>query len=92
VLNGDASTTGLLHVEAGFWLFLTLGVGYSRTLWGDGFDGNSLQLFAGAPVPFAEAFDAGMLFAEPYYRPAFGLASGDVLHELGLMLKFTTFE
>jgi len=87
-----AETTGLAHAEAGVWLFATWGIGYSRRLWGRAFDGDSLELFVGEPLPFAEAFDSGMFFAEPYYRPTFGLSSGDVVHELGLMLKFTTFQ
>jgi hypothetical protein len=91
-LWSEPDTTGVLHAEAGIWLFATLGVGYSRRLWGDAFDPDSAHLFVGAPVPFAEAFDAGMFFAEPYYRPMLGLHSADVTHELGLKLKFTSYE
>jgi hypothetical protein len=91
-LYSEPDTTGFAHVEAGIWLFATLGVGYSRRIWGDAFDPNALHGFVGAPVPFAEAFDAGMFFAEPYYRPALGLHSGGLTHELGLMVKFTSYE
>ena len=92
LLDADTGTTGLAHVEAGAWLFAAFGLGYSRRLWGEAFDANNLSFFIGAPVPFAEAFDAGMFLAEPYFRHNRGLANGSVVNVLGLMLNFTTFE
>ena len=91
VARAERDTT-FLHVEAGTWLFAALGVGYSQRITGDGFDANVIQLFIGEPIPFMDAFDAGMLFVEPYYRPSLGLSHTHLQHELGVMLKFTTFQ
>jgi hypothetical protein len=92
VLTAESGTTGLMHFEAGAWFLAAFGVGYSQRLWGGAFDEINLHTFIGFPAPLAEVSTHRMFYIVfPYYRPMLGLASGNVVHEIGLMVKFSTF-
>jgi len=83
------------QLEASIWHGVSVGIG-AGYLWGDS-AGPTWHLFVGAPVgddwlpealrPFRS------VYVEPYYRLAgIGPTGTDLLHEVGLLLKVTTFE
>jgi hypothetical protein len=81
--NGPA--VWLPYVEAGTWLFLNAGLGYSTAIVGDGVTHHA-HVFLGLPL-------LPNPIIEPYYRPAFRLAGdpGPTIHEVGLLLKYSTY-
>jgi hypothetical protein len=73
------------YVEVGAWLYMNVGVGYSLST-REPFGGASgVHVFLGFPFPIASR-----VFVEPYYRPLF--AAPGVVHELGLLVKWTTWD
>jgi hypothetical protein len=84
-----ASATGpavvLPYAEAGGWLLFNVGIGYSAAIRAES-STHYAHLFLGLPLyPFP--------IVEPYYRPAFRLggAAAPTIHELGLLLKWSTY-
>jgi hypothetical protein len=80
--------TLLPYVEAGAWLLLNVGVGYSIDVTHGSAaptEGSGFHLFLGEPIPLF-----GTSYVEPYYRATF--IGPDALNELGVMVKWTTWD
>jgi hypothetical protein len=75
--------------EAGLWLLVNFGVGYSLGL-GPDVPRDNWHWFVGVPIPVsALSDDEAAIFVEPYYRPTMAIDSGaPTLHELGLLVKW----
>ena len=75
--------------EAGIWLLVNFGVGYSLGL-GHEVPRDNWHWFVGVPIPAsAISDDEAAIFVEPYYRPTMAIDSAvPTLHELGLLVKW----
>jgi hypothetical protein len=72
------------YVEAGAWLVLNVGGGYSLGTGGPN-GASGFHLFLGLPF----LLPTSSFYIEPYYRVLF--ATSDALHEVGLLLKWTSW-
>lgn len=78
----------LPYVEAGTWLFVNVGVGYTVDVTHGHFApgrGAGFHVFVGEPIPVV-----GKFYVEPYYRVTY--LGSDALNELGVLLKWTTWD
>jgi len=93
VLMHDGEAGLFPYVEGGAWFGGNIGLGYSVRAAGQGGARHNAHIFVGIPIPITDVRHLGMVFVEPYYRPCF--AFGDefsVGHEVGLLIKVTTFD
>ena len=84
-LESDAVGAVYPYVEAGGWLLLNLGVGYSLGISNDRSPWSNAHLFVGVPIPVPSEGKSLVPFVEPYYRPMLG--DGVVVHEVGVLFK-----
>jgi hypothetical protein len=92
-LLADEGPTVLPYVEAGAWLGVNIGVGCSLLANNPRRQVLATHLFLGFPWPVSgiKIKDTEYpVYLEPYYRPMWW--SGTALHELGLLLKITTWD
>jgi hypothetical protein len=74
--------------EAGIWLLVNFGVGYSFGV-GPDVPKKNWHWFVGVPIPVSALSDDGAFFIEPYYRPTMAIDDpAPTLHELGLLVKW----
>jgi len=80
---------GYPYAEAGIWLLVNFGVGYSVGL-GSDVPVHNWHWFVGLPIPVsALSDDDPAIFVEPYYRPTMTIDdTAPTLHELGVLLKW----
>lgn len=91
--NFSATDRALLpYAEAGFWLFVNVGAGYTFDLDRNHSNLSGPHVFVGYPQSLTELKIGPkplLLFVEPYYRPTF--AHAGTLHEAGLLLKVSSW-
>ena len=83
-LEPDGLGAAYPYVEAGGWLLVNLGVGYSLGLESGRSAWHNAHVFLGVPIPLGTSGPI-LPYIEPYYRPMLG--DGVVVHEVGVLLK-----
>jgi len=80
---------GYPYAEAGIWLLVNFGVGYSVGL-GSEAPRHNWHWFVGLPIPVsALSDDDPVILVEPYYRPTMAIENASpTLHELGVLVKW----
>ncbi len=82
----------LPYVEAGLFLFLNVGGGYTLDTAPRSASLSGPHFFIGLPVPLAKvqrSASSDLFYAEPYYRATY--ADVGTLHEVGAFVKWTSF-
>jgi len=87
----DLDDTALIpYAEAGLsLLYLSLGAGFGTGFLADAAPRYGVHLYAGLAIPLWHAAHGVLLYAAPYYRPTWDVATDEhpVFHEAGLSLK-----
>ena len=80
----------LPYVEAGLWLVVNIGGGYTIDVTEGETNASGPHLFLGLPLPFRVSERESITYCEPYYRATF--SSAGTLHEGGVFVKWAKWE